>query len=123
MASATITLKDKADANVVFTLVGQTANGASYKVASRALSVPKTLDFEMKLGTPGSLGNDKIIITIKDSAANEDTGLVKTLVAKLEVSVPRDPAITTTMVEDIFCHFVPLFVDANAEALADGLVP
>ncbi len=123
MASATITLKDKADANIVYSLVGQTANGASYKDATRALSVPRTLDFQYVLGNPGSLGNDKLVITLKNSAANADTGLVKTLQLKIEISVPRDSAITTAMVEDIICQLQALSVDANAEIIADAMVP
>jgi hypothetical protein len=123
MASASITLKTKADANVVYTLVGQTANGASYKDATRSLALPRTLDFQFVLGNPGSLGNDKIIVILKDSAENAATGLVKTLQLKIEVSVPRDAAITTTMVEDILCQLQALSVDANAEYLADAIVP
>ncbi len=123
MASATIVLKDKADANITYSLVGQTANGASYKDATRALSTPRTLDFQFVLGNPGSLGNDKLIVTLKNSAANADTGLVKTLQLKIEISIPRDSAITTAMVEDIICQLQALCVDANAEILADAMVP
>lgn len=95
MASATIVVVDKAGANQTFSLVGQTSNGALYKDATRALSVPRTLEFQFALGAPGSLGNDKISVIIKNSAANAVTGLVKTLQLKLEISVPRDAAITT----------------------------
>lgn len=123
MASATITVKDKADNNVVFSLVGSTANGATYKVATRELSVPKTLEFEFRIGAPGSLGNDKVIVTLKDSVLNSDTGLVKTAQLKLEVSIPRDAAITSNVVEDLICHLQALTVDTVAETLADAMVP
>lgn len=123
MASATITVKDKADANVVFTLVGQTANGALYKDATRSLALPRTLEFQFSLGAPGSLGNDRVTVILRNSVQNSDTGKVSTIQAKLEVSIPRDSAVTTAMVEDIICHYQALTVDTNAEILADALVP
>jgi hypothetical protein len=122
MASATITLKDKADANVVFSLVGQTADGALYRDATRSLALPRTLEFKFNLGQPGSLGNDKITVTIKNSVADSD-GKVFTLQEKVELSIPRSTAVTTAMVEDIICHLQALSVEANAESLADALVP
>jgi len=123
MASATITVVDKAGANVVYSLVGQTSNGALYKVATRSLNVPKTLEFQFSLGQPGSLGNDKVVVILKDSAANATTGLVKTLQVRMEISIPRDAAITTAMVEDNICHWQSLAADAIAEVLADAMVP
>lgn len=123
MASATLTLTDLADANVVFTLVGQTSNGASYKVATRSLQLPKTLDFQFNIGSPGSLGNDKLIVTLRDSAANATTGKVVTAQAKLEVSVPRDAAVTETIVQDLMAHFTSLLTDARIGNIYDGIVP
>jgi hypothetical protein len=41
----------------------------------------------------------------------------------MDLSIPRDSAITTEMVEDIICHWQSLAVDANAEFLADAMVP
>lgn len=123
MASATLTLVDLADANVVFTLVGQTSNGATYKVATRSLSLPKTLDFQYQLGAPGSLGNDKLIVTIADSVANSTTGKVSTARAKLEMSVPRDSAVTETVISDLLAHFTSLLTDARIGNIVDGIVP
>jgi len=123
MASATHVVHTKADADETFTLASTTSTGAIYKVASRALSVPKTLEFKFELGNPGSLGNDKLSVIFRDSAANSTTGLVKTLQVKMEVSVPRDAAITTAMVEDNICHLANLLADAVAENIADAIVP
>lgn len=123
MASATIVVVNKAGENQTFSLVGQTANGALYKDATRSLAVPRTMEFKFDLGSPGSLGNDKISVIIRDSAQNETTGKVVTLQAKMELSVPRDAAITTAKVEDIICHWQSLAVDAIAESLADAMVP
>jgi len=122
MASATITLKDKSDANIVYTLVGQTANGALYKNATRPLTTPQTLEFQFLLGSPGSLGNDKVVIILRDSNADA-TGKVVTLQNRMEMSIPRSTAISTGRIEDMFAQNQALFVDANCEALADALVP
>jgi len=123
MASATQVVVNKAGANQTFSLVGQTATGALYKDATRSLAEPRTMEFQFNLGNPGSLGNDKISVIIKDSHANATTGKVVTLVCRMDISIPRDSAITTAMVEDIICHWQSLAVDANSEYLADAMVP
>jgi len=122
MASATLTLIDIADANVVYTLAGSTANGAIYKDATRPLNLPRTLEFEYKLGVPGANGNDKLIIRLSNSELKAD-GSIGTTRATLEVSVPRNFATTTTRIEDMYSQFASLLTDARAVVLADGLVP
>lgn len=123
MASSTITVIDLADANVVFTLAGQSENGALYKVATRSLSLPKTMEFQYQLGVPGSLGNDKLIVTMSDTVQNATSGKVVTARAKLEVSVPRDAAVTETVVSDLLAHFTSLLTDARIGNIVDGIVP
>lgn len=123
MPSSTITLVDLADANVVFTLVGSTSTGALYKVADRSLSLPKSLEFQYKLGAPGSLGNDKLIVKLADSVQNADTGKVSTASAVVEVSVPRDSAVTETVIKDLMAHITSLLTDARIENIYDGIVP
>jgi hypothetical protein len=123
MASATITLKDKADANIVYTLVGQTDRGATYRNATRALGLPQSLSFSYNLGAPGALGNDRINITLRNSVQNGDTGLVSTGSVSIQLSIPRDSAWTTTDTEDLLIQLQDLFADANAEDIADGITP
>lgn len=123
MPSATLTLHNRAGANVVYTLVGQTSNGAEYKDATRSLALPRTLSFQFILGTPGSLGNDKIVVTFRDTVQNATTGKVVTASAKLEMSAPRDSAMTETFLQDILCEAAHLLVDANVDLIVDGLVP
>lgn len=123
MASSTITLVDLADADVVFTLAGQSDRGAAYKVAARALNVPKTLDFQYNLGTPGSLGNDKLFVTLRDSVQNADTGKIVSAQARIEVSIPRDSAITPTVVSDLLAHITSLLTDARIGNIVAGIVP
>lgn len=123
MASSSLVLVDLADANVTFTLAGQSATGALYKVATRSLALPKTMTFDFKLGSPGSLGNDKLVVTIADTVQNSTTGKVVTASAKLEVSVPRDAAVTETVVADLLAHFTSLMTDARINNIIDGIVP
>jgi hypothetical protein len=123
MASSTITLKDEADANVVYTLVGQTADGAVYRNAAAPLGLPQGLTFSIKLGVPGSKSNDRIDVKLHLSVENSETGLVSTGTAKISLSLPRDSAWTEQMSQDIMIQLQDLFSDANAILIADGLVP
>jgi len=123
MSSATITLVNLADENQVYDLVGQTAAGASYKDTSRELSEPKTLTFQYKIGSVGSLGNDHLIVKLSNAVQNEDTGKLPNLTATLDVSVPRDAAITSADVVDMLCEMASLLSDARNANIADGIVP
>lgn len=123
MASATITLKNLADEDVVYSLVGVTPNGASYKDASRSLQLPRTMDFRFILGAPGSLGNDKISVTFRNSVQNSTTQKIVTVQSKLELSVPRDSAVTATVSGDILAMFQELLTDAKCAIIAGGMVP
>lgn len=123
MASSSITLKDKADANIVYTLVSQTENGAVYRNAARSLGLPQSLRFSTNIGAPGSKGNDRVNITLKNSVQNETTGLVSTGSVSIQLSIPRDSTFSVTDAEDLLVQLQDLFVDANAEDLVDGIVP
>lgn len=123
MASSTLTLLNLADGNQVYSLVGATSDGAVYKMATQELSTPRTLSFQNKLGVVGSLGNDVVSISLSDSRQNATTGLVKSAVAKLTVSIPRDSAITSAIVVDLLCQMASLLSDANNAIIADAMVP
>lgn len=124
MASSSITLLTRAEANCVFALCGSTDRGAIYRVSSRALALPQSLEFQFILGPAGALGNDKLIVKLNNTLQNETTGKVVVLGAKLEVSVPRDATVSTdTYVKDILHELGSLLIDANVDALADATVP
>jgi hypothetical protein len=123
MASSSIALHNLADADQTYSLVGSTPDGAVYKMADQELSTPRTLIFKNKLGAPGALGNDTVEVSLADSRSNEDTGLVKTVSAKLVVSIPRDTAITSAIVVDLLCQMADLLSDARNANLADAIVP
>jgi hypothetical protein len=123
MGSATITLKDKADADIVYTKVGETDKGATYRNASRTLGLPQSIGFSFQIGAPGAKGNDRINIVLKNSVVNSDTGLVSTGSCSIQLSVPRDSEWTTTDSEDLLIQLQDLFTDANAALLADAITP
>lgn len=123
MASSSLTLNNLADVGVVFTLSGQSSDGALYKVATRSLSLPETLQFQYQLGSPGSLGNDKLIVTIADTTQNATTAKIVTTRLRMEVSVPRDAAATATTVNDLMAILASLLSDARLQNITAAVVP
>lgn len=123
MASTQITLKDLADNSIVYHQIGSSASGASYRDTTRALSTPRTLDFDTKIGNPGSKGNDKVKVVLRDSVQNSGSGLTSTASAVLEISIPRDSAWTSAMTADLIAQLQELVKDANAQILASALIP
>lgn len=123
MASSTIVLKDKADANITYSLVGQTAQGAVYRNADRALNKPQSLEFQSQIGNPGAKGNDRINITLKNSVQNATTGIMSTGSVKITLSLPRDDEWTVTDSENLLIQLQDLFTDANAAIIVDAMIP
>lgn len=122
MASSTITLKDKADANVVYDLVGQTPTSAVYTNSDRTLGLPEKLTFTYKVGAPGSKGNDRIMCKLENCVEDGD-GLVSTGSVTVTLSVPRNSAWTTTFSEDLLIQLQDLFTDANSAVIALAQTP
>lgn len=123
MASSTIILKNYADANVTYSLVGHTSTGALYRDAAQSLSLPRTLEFEHKFGPPGAKGNDRIVITLKRSNLGTTSGLITTGSVKIELSIPRDQDYSETLSKDLLAQLQDLFVDANIQTIVDGIIP
>lgn len=123
MASATLTLLDRAAANVVYTLVGQTATGALYKDATRTLALPRTMEFQFILGNPGSLSSDKLKVIFQDTVQNATSGKMYTLKDVLEITAPRDSAVTETFLQDILSQIASLLSSARIDNIIDGIVP
>lgn len=125
MASATYTLKEHDGVtDVVFSLVGNTADGAVYRVSSRALSLPQGMDIQMQIGNPGAKGNDHIKIIIRNVVRNATTGAVSTGSVTLDLSVPRDSAAwTDTDSQDLLAFVANFLTSGRRESLVDALVP
>lgn len=123
MPSATQVLGNVGAETETYSLVGNTSSGALYKVATRPLALPKTMEFKFSLGTPGSLGNDRLAIIFQDAQQNEDTGKISVITAKLELSVPRDIASSETAASDLLSNIASLLTDGNIASIYDGIVP
>jgi hypothetical protein len=123
MAASTFTITNHDDSTYVQTRVGSTADGALYKDTSRALSLPRTLEFINKVGAPGSKGNDRLSFVFRNTVQNSTTGLFSTGSLKLEVSVPRDSSWTEAMTRDLYQGVVSILDDTAIESMADALVP
>lgn len=123
MASSTLTLVNLADANVVYTLAGQTTEGALYKDATRVMSLPQSLSFGFQIGTPGSQGNDRMTITLRNAVRNATTEVVSVGTCKVEISIPRDGGWTATNGNDLLAELASLLTDANLQKIVAGVIP
>lgn len=125
MSASTIALADHSSADSTFTLAGATANGALYKDATRSLALPLSLQFAYNLGNPGSKSNDKLVTTIRNSAAHSTTGVVSTASIKVEISIPRDDdAHPAGSAEDLMAFVADLLGHSTWRTeIADGIVP
>jgi len=125
MAALTYTLQTLADANVVLTEQGRTPTGSIFKDTLRGLSVPQTLKLDFKVGAPGALGNDKILLTLSNSVANSagNSPTVVTGSLKMEVSIPRASVWTATFTNDLMAELVSFLTDGRIANLTDALTP
>jgi hypothetical protein len=125
MASATHVLKNYAAADVTFTLASQSARGALYKDTTRALSEPRSLEFDYKIAPVGSLAHDHLIVKVLEANVNGDTGVMAVGSAKLELSIPRDDSWSSTKTKDLLAYIGSLLLVAtdNHPDIANAIVP
>lgn len=129
MAASTLVVKDTftdvdTSGGTTFALVSTTANGALYRLSSRALQLPLSIEFAYKLGTPGQKGNDSLKVVIADTLQNATTKEVMQLRANLELSVPRDAATVTDAYITQIMGFMASIIGKSAHrtAIADASV-
>jgi len=124
MASASLTTKTHADADVVLTLVGQGKGYANYKLVTQPLNRPIDLTLNYKVGEAGSKSNDHLIATMRCTYANTD-GTVSVGIASMDVSVPRGDGWASGNTENMVNMLTHLFGGtarvANRETFADGI--
>lgn len=123
MASASYTLDKLDNTTTVFTLVGNTIDGAEYRDSSRSLGLPQSVKITTKVGNPGAKGNDHVIVVISNVIQNSVTGAVSTGSVTMDLSVPRDAEFTDTMSKDLLAYLQSFLSDARIANLADALVP
>lgn len=108
---------------VDFDLVSQTTSGALYKDTSRSLAEPLSIEFKFNIGAPGSKGNDKISVIIRDTVINSTTGLVSTGSISWIISVPRDSAFTAEKAQNLAAFITHSMSNTRIDDLLDGMVP
>lgn len=125
MSSETHVLKEMDNTtDVTYTLAGQTDKGAQYRVSSRSLGLPQSLGFSFNIGNPGSKGNDKVTVALKNTVQNSSTGLVSTGSLTATLSIPRDSEWTDTDSQDLIHQLKELFVtDVTVIKLGDAVTP
>jgi len=131
MASSTLLVKGRTMADCVpaggttLSLASQSPTGAYYVDPAGTLKLPFKVTFDFKIGTPGSLGADKLTVLIQNAAEDATTKVVNVLSAKLEITVPRvGPAWSSNSVQDILAQVASICgVSATRVAISEALVP
>jgi len=124
MPLSTIQLHDHDATHVDFTLIGQTSAGGEYRVVTRALAAPMSLQFNYKIGPTNSKASDKLVVSLRDVRINTDTNQAFLNQCRLETTVSRDSQNPATEVEDLLALLGDLLSNANFRAeIADGMLP
>jgi hypothetical protein len=125
-----LVLKNRTIADVVTTsgdsldLNSITGRGSVYKLASRELAFPFQCEFDLQVGQPQQLGNDKLTVKISQAATDTETGRPVVGSIRCEISVPRSSFWSTEATEDLMGNLVSVIgLAANRAKLAAGLVP
>jgi len=91
MSSSTLVPHYSGATSYTYTLVSESATGAKWMVADRALCKPQSLELTRKIGPPTSKGNDHVILRLSRSEAGTGTGTpISTAAVTLDISIPRD---------------------------------
>jgi hypothetical protein len=109
---------DKADGtDVVFKLVSQDANGTRRIDVASTLALPTVLNIKHSSTgkAPGQV-IDRHLVQVNKTVATS-TG-VATANANFTLTIPRDVAITSTIIHDLVTHIVDFLTDAAATGLA-----
>jgi hypothetical protein len=116
---------DKDDASTTtFTLIGQTNEGGEYRLVSRALNKPLSLQFAYKVGNAGSLSNDHLVITVKDVGVNSETSDTFTSSVKVDLSLSRNSEVAAFCAQDLMSYLGDLFTQAAwRDEIASGQLP
>jgi len=122
MPSSTVTLADAVaptPVDHVYALVGSTARGATYRSNYGTMLLPETLDLSQTVGTPGSKGNDKYVITLRLSKA-DDNNVIGTGSVSLMISAPRHSMWSEADTKNLLQQMQQLLTGTgNEAALAD----
>lgn len=111
MLSSDLTLKSSAGTDVVYRLVSQDSTGTRRIDIASTLALPATLS--IKHSVSGKIPNvtDRHLIQLNKTIATT-TGTT-TLNANFTLTVPRDVAVTPTLLHDIVSNILDLLTDGT----------
>lgn len=127
MATSTLSFYKTNSTQVSFSLVSTSSEKSIWKVASRSLSTPLSLEISRKLSSGNA--NDHITVRIAQVERNASTAQLATAQVLLDISVPKDQSILTqTVIVELLGLLSSLLDDstalqatsANRTAIADG---
>lgn len=128
MASATLTLYKNNTQSDAFALASQNAAGATYLVAGRTLSAPKSITVTRKINANAS-ANDKVSVKLIHTELNATTGKPATFSVECIISIPKDTSILSATLQKEGCAIVSSLINdgtamaattANRTALIEG---
>lgn len=121
---ATFTVK-KADGttDVVYSLQGNSNDGASYIDATSSLSAPRMVKVSHALKPIGSTGSDRHTV-LAQAVVLDANNLPQTMSASLTWTIPRSSVVTDTLSKDVLAALTNyLALTGVKDALIDGIIP
>lgn len=108
---------------ITLTKTGESMSQVEHKDLTRAIATPLSLVQTAKIGQPGTLGNDHIIIKASDAVSNTETGRTVVGSITVDVSIPRDAVFTAQHTEDLVCMVRSFLALTNQEdAIGQGVL-
>lgn len=113
----TITLDNADGVDVVFKRTRNTADGATYIDQSTTLVNPYALSVKHSVAGKGSEMVDRHLFQLQRTVINS-SGQTRNITVNLTMAVPRDTAVTTTMIHDMVNNLIDFMSDGVLNALA-----
>lgn len=95
MATETLTAYEANVGTQSFVLKQTGSDKTVWIKAGREISIPYTVNVERKLSNSNSKSNDRVVLRVSRVERNASTGVLATLQATLEISIPKDQSILT----------------------------
>lgn len=123
MATATITIADSSATDHTFNLQASDLKIAKYVESESTPKLPLGLEISHDMKPAGQDGTDRHIVKIFNTVEDAN-GKINTPVVSLQFSVPRNTAVTDTVLADAWAY-VKAYVDASGtfDLLIDGVTP
>jgi len=119
MASATLSPKSGDTEVTTLSLASNSATGATYLVAGRALNAPKGLEIKRLITRSGQTANDHIQLRFFTTEPNATTGKLATAQVMLDISVPKDLPVIGTAGVQALCAMLASTINNYGNNAAD----